>query len=307
MLLTKVKRVAVIFNSTAASRSFVLGIVRELSSEFQTELFETRSPDDAVALASCAVERKFDAVIAAGGDGTLHQVVNGILQGREQQERLPCIGLIPVGSGNDFARTVQIGKNSDDLITLIRNSSMQLVDVGKIDFRAGAKPRYFINEVSIGLGPEVLQKLRGRSKFLPGLSYYLATLSAFFSYKPYSIRAITSVWEWCSAVKVFSVANGKYFGHGLCIAPEGRPDDGIFSVFACGGVSVLDFIRFTGALKRGKYIDHPGISYRSASSVEILSENKGTVEADGEIVGTLPVTISIITKRLWFLKQNAPV
>lgn len=303
----EIKKVAVILNSTSSSRSLVAECVKKLSREFQTELFETRTADDAVTLASCAVEKKFDAIIAAGGDGTLHQVVNGVLQGREQQEQLLCIGVLPIGSGNDFARSICVSNNSDELIALLRRSSVQRIDVGRVEFITGVPSRYFINEASVGLGPEVVQNLHGRSKAFPGLSYYLATIKAFFTYKPFQIAVKTPSWEWQNAVRVLAVSNGKYFGHGLCIAPESAPDDGIFSVFACGSVTVLDFIRYTGRLKRGKRIDHPGVSYRTAAQAEIFSEGGNVIEADGEIIGTLPATISILPKRLWFLKQNASV
>lgn len=299
-----IKKVAVILNSTSSRAHFVHGMAAKLSEEFEAEVFETRFHNDAQSLASRAVEKKFDAVIAAGGDGTLHQVINGILEGREHIENLPCVGMIPIGSGNDFARTMKISRDYDNIVSRLRTHSVNPIDIGRIDFNEAGSHRvkYFVNEASIGLGPEVLQKLKGKVKSLPGLNYYLATLRAFFSYKPVHVRAVTAGWTWESLVRTLSVANGQYYGHGLCIAPGAQTDDGLLNVFLCGRVSVIDFIRYSGRLKKGKHIPLAEISYRTTKKIGLSCELPCMLEADGEIVGQLPVEISILPRKLLFLK-----
>lgn len=129
-----IKKIAVILNSISPNKNFAHNVVQKLSNDFDVQLFATRSPDDAVTLAHCARAKKFDAIIAAGGDGTLHQVVNGLLQEDDHEENLPYLGMLPLGSGNDFARTLGISSNYNELIKRLKTPSAQKIDVGKIEF-----------------------------------------------------------------------------------------------------------------------------------------------------------------------------
>lgn len=302
-----VRKVAIVLNSLSAKQYLVYEAAEKLSREFSIQVLPTRAAGDDERLASQAVENNVDIIITAGGDGTLHNVVNGILQNRETREKLPAISVFPVGSGNDFARTMQINASVDALKQRLTNSPIQHVDIGKVVFPSGLpekkRVRYFVNEVSVGLGPEVLQKLSRKSKLLPtGVSYYLATLQAFLSHRPVAVRAVTEQWEWEAPARVLAVANGRYFGHGLCIAPDARTDDGKFSVFLCGDRSAIDFVRYSRKLKAGKKIQIAGISYLDACKIELSSPSFCALEADGEVVGELPVTISPLPGKLSFLK-----
>lgn len=153
----------------------------------------------------------------------------------------------------------------------------------------------------MGLGPEVLRKLGSHVKMLPSVNYYVATLASFFSYVPVKVKVVTNDWKWSDKVRVISVANGKYFGHGLCVAPDGNPGDGVLNVFLCGRASALDFIRYSAQLKKGKYISLSTVSYRTTTKIELTSDQDCPIEADGEIIGKLPVRISILPQRLSFL------
>jgi diacylglycerol kinase family enzyme len=98
-----------------------------------------------------------------------------------------------------------------------------------------------------------------------------------------------------------AISNGKFYGHGLCIAPEAKPDDGIFSVFIAGDVSILDFIRCSGTLKRGKKVLLDNVFYKEAETLNLTSTIPCIFETDGELAGMIPAAIKILPKRIKFL------
>lgn len=268
------------------------------------EIFETLSKHDGVFLASRAADKGFDVILAAGGDGTLHQVINGVLRNREHDSKLPVVGLIPIGSGNDFARAASITINPDQLVQNIQRRSIQTIDVGKISFAEQGKQdvRYYINIADAGIGPDVVKRINTSDRvFGATFAYFSSIVLSFLRFKPVAIVVKTNVWTWSGKIRSFAVANGKYFGSGLCVAPNAKMNDGIFETFTCGDVSVLEFIRYSGALKREKMIQHPKVFYNKAQRVELSSPEDVMLEADGELVCTLPATIEIIPQRLNFL------
>ena len=194
-------KIAIILNGISLEKQiFYKKFLPELSSLFSVEVFETLTSNDAVSLASKAVDKRFDIILAAGGDGTLHQVLNGMLNGRENYTNLPMLGTIPVGTGNDFARSIQIKKKVDQLIVLLQNPKPKQIDIGKVQYTTKAnktEERYFINVVDLGMGPEVVKKVMASGRmFGAGLSYYFSILSTFLHYKVMLVHAKADDWEW---------------------------------------------------------------------------------------------------------------
>jgi diacylglycerol kinase (ATP) len=299
------KKIAIVLNGISLKKDFFYSqILPALSSVVQVEVVESRMREDAIALTSKLVYKGFDAIVAAGGDGTLHEVVNGLLQGNEQSVNLPAIGLIPLGSGNDFARTMNLKKDKASIINIFSRFSARAIDVGKINFPDSPteNPRYFINIADIGMGPEVVERLSqsGRS-FGTLAAYYAAIFRTFLTFKRIPVSVKTQQWEWQGTIRSLAVANGKYFGSGIGIAPDAMPDDGVFSCFIAGNVSVLDFILQQGRLRSGKRARHDAIEYREATTLSLHSSSDAKIEADGELVGNLPVRIDVVPKRLKFL------
>jgi YegS/Rv2252/BmrU family lipid kinase len=302
-----VKKIAIILNGISLRKKFFYNqVLSRLQQEFYVDVFETRTRRDAIGLASKAVDKYlYDVVIAAGGDGTLNQVLNGMLQGRESETKLPLIGIFPIGSGNDFARSVDITAEVNQLIENLKVLKHRNLDVGKIDFRNDAGEKgfsYFINVADAGMGPEVVRMVNKSDRtFGSDVAYYFAILSTFFTYKPMEVKIKTSGWQWKNKLRTVAIGNGKFYGHGICIAPDAKMDDGIFSSFVCGDVSVLEFIRHSGALKKGLKVNHPKVNYDTANQIELTSESPCRVEADGELLGFLPAAINIIPGRIKFL------
>lgn len=279
-----------------------------ISEMFDVEVHETLSQNDAKTIASRFTARYVDVIFAAGGDGTLNQVVNGILRGRETEAKLPVVGVIPIGSGNDFARGAGLRTNPGHILRLFREFNPRPVDVGVIHYAREARSdsehgtSYFVNVADIGMGPHVVGRLLSSGRpFGSEVAYYKSILNTFLTYKPMVVRATSDEWSWEGKVRTFAVANGKYYGNGLCIAPDAEVDDRIYSVFICGNVSVFDFIMHTGTLKKGKNVNKEEVLYKTATSIEFTSQEPCPIEGDGEILGYLPAKVGMIEKQLHFL------
>lgn len=298
-------KVAIILNGLSGRKKlFYSRLLPAIRGNATADVFETQSRTDAFEFSAKAVSENYNLIIAAGGDGTVNQVVNGMLHSNASAEKLPMLSILPVGSGNDFARTANITLCTDDLTKRLLHPIPSLLDVGSVTFQKdGAQHHaYFINVASAGMGPEVLNYLRsGKKRLGSEIAYYTAILYAFWSYRCVPVTIKTTSWQWSNKLRTLAIGNGKYFGHGLCIAPEAKPDDGMLSAFVCGAVSVLDFIRYTRTLKSARKIINPKIEYKTAVKLELSSELPCRIEADGELLGFLPACVEVIRGRIKFL------
>jgi diacylglycerol kinase (ATP) len=301
------RNIAIVLNGLSFYKKiFYKKFLPTLERHHDVAVFETRSKNDAILLTSKAVETyQYDVILAAGGDGTLHQVTNGLIRGRESQRQLPPIGVVPIGSGNDFAKTAGLKADSEQLLALLADLKPKPINIGKItytDFSGELQERYFLNVADIGMGPEVVKRVgeSGRA-FGSAVAYYKSIITTFLTYKPMVVNASTSEWSWEGKLRSLGVANGKYYGHGLCIAPGANLSDDILNVFICGNVSVFDFIRYSETMKRGKHVRIPEISYREATRIKLTSSENCLIEGDGEILGKLPAEIRLMERKIDFI------
>lgn len=302
------KKAIIILNGISLKKKiFYRDYLPPIAEMLDVEVHETVSRSDARFLASKFTDKQVDVILSAGADGTLHHVINGILNGRENEKNLPAVGMIPIGSGNDFFRSTAIKQTADHLLNSLAAFRPRLVDVGHVTFNVLSEgddrsSAYFINVADMGMGPEVVGKVLASGRpFGSEVAYYKSIINTFMTYKPMVVRAVAADWSWEGEIRTLAVANGKYYGHGLCIAPEAMIDDRIFSVFICGNVSVFDFVMHTGTLKKGKSIVMDDVLYKTATSIECSSESPCPIEADGEVLGWLPARIKLIERQLRFL------
>jgi len=301
-------KIAVVLNGISFNKDiFYKKYLPDLLYEHTVDVYETRTQYEGIAHARRAVDKRYEVILAAGGDGTLNHVVNGVVEGRERYRDLPVIGIIPLGSGNDFARSLNVHEpNRNQLLKLLREFKPRRIDIGKVhykDIKTGQTDScYFVNVVDVGMGPIVVKKVTDSDRlFGSAVAYYSSILSTFFTYKPMTVEVTTPHWTWKDKARSLAFAIGKYYGHGLGITPDAKLDDGIFAAFLCGNVSVLDFILCTGKLKRADKINLPRVAYKEATHIELKSEHTCLIEADGEILGQLPATIEPTEIELKFL------
>jgi len=298
-------KIAIIVNGISRKKKFFYQSILPGLAAFNTEVFETQHSQHAVTLASGATEAQFDYVLAAGGDGTVNQVVNGILKGRDGTARLPALGVIPLGTGNDFAKLCGTTRGTS-IITLLNKNAPVKTDVGKItclDEHKGTVTRYFINVCSLGMGPEVVKRLYSSKRALgPSVTYFKSIVQTFFSHKPQHLFVKAEDWEWNGQARVVAIANGKTFGHGLYVAPDADANDGIFNTFIAGSMPLVKFLILLQKIKSGKKIADRYLTYNQGTSFEITSPDAAPVEAEGEWVGWLPAKVEVLPGRLNVLR-----
>ncbi|MGC4022809.1 MAG: diacylglycerol kinase family lipid kinase [Cyclobacteriaceae bacterium] len=298
-------KIAIILNGISRKKKFFYrDILPPLKQKFDVTVLETQYAQHAIELASNSIKEKFDYVIAAGGDGTLNQVLNGLLA--NQYKNLPTIGIIPLGTGNDFSKTCDIKPDGNQIARLIEQNDPKPTDVGKIlccDENGNKHERYFINVCSMGMGPEVVKRLMNSDRSLgPLLTYLKSITQTFFTHQPQPISIESPNWKWNGKARVVAIANGKSFGNSMYIAPDAKPDDGVLSTFVAGELPLLKFLFYLQKIKSAKKINDHQIIYSECSSVEITSPDPCLVEAEGELMGWLPMKIEILAKRIKFLR-----
>jgi YegS/Rv2252/BmrU family lipid kinase len=257
----------------------------------------TRKAGDAAALAAELASAGFDPVIAAGGDGTMNEVVNGLLStGCDVRA-----GVLPIASGGDFARTLGLGGLSGAVETLAAGYCRR-VDVIRSRFRSpeGKAERHFINLASIGLGALVAQDVREGWRFLPGSMRYLAACiprlaaGCVFNVRLFLDGIETGTFD----ATIVSLANGRYQGGGILIAPAAAIDDGLIHVTLVEHVSLAEVVRNLRILYSGAIYGYPKVRHWQAKSVRAEAQSGAPLELDGEPVGTLPVEAEVLPHAL---------
>ena len=264
--------------------------------QFDLDIRNTSYAGHAETLSRIASEEKPDGILAAGGDGTLSQVVNGVM---ESGIKIP-VGIVPLGTGNDFARLNRLS-DPTNLIAAIKRGG-EPTDVGRIEYE-GNRKRYYMNVASLGMGPDVVRRLEHDSRWLgPDLTYLKSTVKSFFGYRPEEVAIHWHEREWTGTIRSVAVANGRTFGSGLTVAPEAEPDDGRLNLFVAGDVPLIQFLYFLGQIRLGKKVHHHKALYAVAENISIGSGEGIWIEADGELVGKTPAKFSVLQGAIIFFR-----
>lgn len=270
---------------------------------FFVKIKQTSETHRAVLLTTEAIVEGTDYLVAVGGDGTVNEVVNAHLDSGKHKEIL--IGIIPHGRGNDFVKSLGIQKNIRSLFQAIQNNSFISVDVGLLTFNDPNKVainRCFINIADIGLGGLATQMIRTSPKYLgANISYAWAIFKSLISYKSQKVKISTPDWIYEGDIISACMANGKYFGSGLCIAPDAKIDDGIAEIVLIGNVGIWDYLTKIPLLKKGKKINHPEVYYKKSMSCMIESQTPMPIDIDGEFVGYTPLKMVMKQKMIKIL------
>jgi diacylglycerol kinase (ATP) len=274
----------------------------------EVQVLESTSPGQARELAA-AVCGNCDYLIAAGGDGTINEVINGCLQARNKDRSLtlPCFGLLALGTANDMARSLGLKGDVAELCQLLAEKETRPIDAGLVEFEnSDGQPtsRYFLNIADFGIGTAVVQQLHRRNALVgSNIHYLIATMIAFLTYQKQDLQVtLDNRPPWRGKTLALIAANGRYFGSGLCVAPGAALDDGQLFITHIGNVSTLDFVRNLRHLKKGIPLNHPEARYDHAQTVEVTSKERPMpVEVDGELIGFTPARISCLPLALRFI------
>ena len=264
----------------------------------------TTRQGDAARLAHSASSAGCSAVVAIGGDGTLFEVVNGVM-GFARREVEPdthspvAVGLVQAGRGSDFGRSVGIPSDVDTACERLLAGRTQRVDLGHVSYTSfSGKPRarYFINAAGMGFDAEVTVRANAAPKALGGTVPYLSSLlTTLIKYRNKRLVVRVDKGE-AYQIKANSivVGNGQYFGGGMKIAPDAQVSDGLFDIVMLGDFGKLDLVRNVPRVYDGSHINHPKVSVQRARQVEVSSPDKLLLQADGEVLGTAPARFTVI-------------
>lgn len=296
--------ITIILNGiTSKKKHFYKTILPALAAKHVVEVLETKYAGHARTLATQAAQNNFEVILSAGGDGTLHQVLNGLLDSNVKP--LPTLGVIPLGSGNDFAGAINVIAQAQKLLDLLEQGGKP-TDIGLISCKdlAGENiSRYFINVCSLGMGPATVRQMEKAPVWLGANGRYLISiLKTFFTHKPQVVELKTATWNWRGAIRVLAIANGKSFGNRIYLAPDAKQDDGLFSLFVAGDVPLLKFLIYLQTLKRRRKVTDACVHYVMADKVEITAPETLAIEAEGEHVGYLPAIVEMKSKEISFLR-----
>lgn len=268
----------------------------------------------AAELTRAALREGNDLVIAVGGDGTLNEVVNGFFDPPRPGEPARALrpgaklALLPRGTGGDFRRSIGLDGDLPQCAARLKGEARP-VDVGRVDYTAddgSAASRYFINVGEAGVGARVVHIANRSSKWLGGkTTFFLASLRALSGWRDLHVRAFfddeppEDLW-----ITALAVANGKYFGGGMMVAPEARLDDGRFHVTIWSGFGLSDFVLKSGSMYDGSHVNLKGTRTRTARAVRLVPLGPGPmeVEADGERLGRLPATFTLMPGALQLVR-----
>ncbi|MGD0581929.1 MAG: diacylglycerol kinase family protein [Bacteroidales bacterium] len=273
--------------------------------EIPIETAFTERKCHAIELTRKAIGEGFRKIIVVGGDGTLNETVNGIFTQDDCGTSDITLGLIPVGTGNDWGKMFGIPLVYEGAVKVIREGKTLLHDVGLITYHIGdeMKKRYFLNIAGLGFEALVvrktnIQKDKGRSN---RAIYFYNLLASLVSYR--KTPAQITVDGTTTSAKVFSinVGNGRYCGGGMRQTPEALPDDGLLDVTVIREMGRLEIIRNLKLLYDGTILSHPKVDGYRTKKINISTESLLFAEADGELLGHTPAEFTIIPASLYIV------
>ncbi|HOU02246.1 MAG TPA: diacylglycerol kinase family lipid kinase [Bacteroidales bacterium] len=252
----------------------------------------------AIEFARDAIGDGFRKIIAVGGDGTLNEVINGIFS----QEYCPgkdiSVGMIPVGTGNDWGRMFGIPLVYEAAVDVIKQNKLLLHDIGVLTYHNGSEQnkRYFINIAGLGFEALVVrktnrQKDRGRSN---QTIYFFNLLTSLIAYKKTNVALEIDGRQYSAKIFSINVGNGRYCGGGMRQTPEALPDDGLLDITVIREMGRIEIIKNLKILYDGTILSHPKVDGYRSKNLKVTSEAILYAEADGESLGHTPVEFSII-------------
>jgi len=268
----------------------------------------TTGPGDATVLAREALRRGAERIVAIGGDGTINEVVNGFFEDGVAIAPDASFGVIPFGTGGDFRKTFKLPTEIVDAAAVIAANQRTKIDVGRLEFTtmAGAPAtRMFANIASFGVSGVVDRLVNESGKKLGRLSFMLATARATWSYKNQRVQLVLDGKDRVEAtINTVAVANGRFFGGGMMVAPNAEPDDGQFDVVAIGDLGFSELVTSGRRLFKGTHLAMDKVTVRRARVIEAEGIDPGSVielDVDGENPGKLPARFELLPAALWMI------
>lgn len=287
------KKARVIYNPTSGRETFKRYLPEVLAkledAGYETSTHATTGKGDATVAARYAVENDFDLVVAAGGDGTLNEVINGLAKA----ERRPRLGIIPAGTTNDFARSLRIPRDISKAIDVIVSGQTVPIDIGQMN------DSYFINIAGGGQLTELTYEVPIKLKTVLGqLAYYLKGIEMLPSLRPYEVRIEYDGKVFSGEAMIFLICQTNSVGGFENLAPDASINDGYFDLIILEKTNLADFVRLATLALRGEHLHDPKVIYDKASYIKVTAPEEVLINLDGELGGKTPVEFRNLYRHL---------
>jgi len=244
---------------------------------------------EAVEHAEAGARAGYEVILAVGGDGTAHWAANGILRAGARGGAAPALGVVPAGTGVDFAAILGFPKNTSAAVDALLRGGRRRLDVGRMN------ALNFLTIGMVGFGAEVARQVNAWPRPLPGPVMYVAgVLKMLAVYRPTEMEVTLDGVPRRQRLFMVAVGNSLRAAGGMKLCPGAAPDDGIFEVVLIGDVTKGEVLRLLPKTFSGRHVGHPKVEVIPASSVTITSAAPLAVQGDGELAGTVPVTFTVI-------------
>ncbi|HZE13820.1 MAG TPA: diacylglycerol kinase family protein, partial [Chthoniobacterales bacterium] len=290
------RKTCIILNPSAGKARDLDDIVARMARLPDAEIRLTTKPGSAARFAKTALKNGRELIIAAGGDGTLNEVVNGIGENSGNVQ----VGLIPLGTGNDFGRSIGVPPDVDAAIDLIRAGETRPVDLVRV---TSDEVRYFVNVSAGGFSGLVNEKLTREMKKTWGPLAYLRSAAAALP----ELRAYRTTLAFDNdeslMLELYNVvvANGRYVAGGMLIAPEAAIDDGLLDVILIPKRPAAELALVVAQMALGTHLSSDAIVYRRTAKLTVNSKPGMWFNVDGELVGNEPARFEIVPRALNFI------
>lgn len=248
------------------------------------EFVLTKAPGDATILAREATEKGWQVIVSLGGDGTASEVIGGLVGGDS------ALGIIPCGTGNDFARSLGVPLNIEQAVRTLVDGKRRKIDIG------WERDQIFANIASVGFPCEVARQTTAMKRLKGSLAFFAATYKTLSSLQvePVRIELDDEIIE--TRVVSVTISNMKYAGGGMVFAPDAKLDDGLFDICIVREVGKLSFALTFPQMYRGMGAQHPALSRHRSSAVKIYTESAVEKLFDGNINGETPLEAKVLPK-----------
>jgi diacylglycerol kinase (ATP) len=274
----------------------------------------TKGRGDATTLTRAALRGGAERIVAIGGDGTVNEVVNGFFDDAGKPIAPDAsFALLPYGTGGDFRRTFHLPTEIADAAAVIAGNHRRKIDVGRMSFIAtSGEPahRMFANIASFGISGVVDRLVNESGKRFGRFSFLLATVRGMWSYKNQRVQLTFDGADRVElTINTVAIANGRYFGGAMMVAPDAEVDDGVFDVIALGDFGFGDVMKSGRRIYKGTHLAMDKVTARRAKVVEAEGVDPAAVielDIDGEAPGRLPARFELLPAALWMIVPQRP-
>ena len=267
----------------------MIPVIKEVFQEYDMDIKISKRVGDATLIASENKERYTD-IISVGGDGTLTEIIDGLIGYTGN------LGILPAGTGNDFARTIQLPDDTGECLKVILEGETRKVDIPKVN------DHRFINVASFGIDGGIIQdtdKIKQKISGTP--AYILGSLKGILGFNPYPVKIKIDEKTMEREVVLIAVGNGKYFGGGMFVTPHAEIDDGQLDIVIANKTNKINLIRLFANLFKGTHMGDPIVEHYKCKTFSIESEKEILVNTDGNLVGKVPATITVDMEKIYIL------